>query len=47
VKDQSLHKNRGSSSFSMDKMIFNSRQRWVLWGYPHKTTKSQNRFYWW
>jgi len=25
----------------MDKMIFNSRPRWFLWGYPHKTTKSQ------
>jgi len=25
----------------MDKMIFNSRTRWVLWWYPHKTTKSQ------
>ena len=24
----------------MDKMILNSRPRWFLWGYPHKTTKS-------
>jgi hypothetical protein len=23
-------------------MIFNSRPRWFFWGYPHKTTKSQN-----
>jgi len=34
-------KNIGSSSFSMDKMIFNSRPRWFLWGHPHKTTKSR------
>ena len=33
-----INKN-GSSSFSMDKMIFNSRPRWFLWGHPHKTTK--------
>jgi len=25
----------------MDKMIFNSRPRWFLWGYPHKKTKSR------
>jgi len=30
----------GFSSFSMDKMIFTSRPRWFLWGYPHKTTKN-------
>jgi hypothetical protein len=35
---------KGSSSFSMDKMIFNSKPRWFLWGYPHKTAKSHDKF---
>ena len=34
----------GSSSFSIDKMIFNPRPRWFLWGYPHKKRRARLYF---